>query len=803
MIHERVRSLVLTVLVVGTVFAGTGAGSVAAGNVPGAGPDVRAATQYHDAADDAVVELAFNEAIDVASVNDTTHVFVTFENGSTIPLYDGAAGYPDGVTERTRSAGRLVVEIDERDAIANVTVDGITDAGGTAMDRQTVDVRFTPTTVDTTDRGDDETYRGANVSLVRDTAVGTTFDIEGPENSSFDMTRGTGPNSEVYVLDTDERALGTYTVSDGTDSVDLTLESLGLRVSLDEASVDDTEQITGTVEANDIDRDVELTLHDDGDGVATREVRIGSDGTADFAFDPADAGNYTVEARDRHTDVTAVTDAFAVGDAGTPTADFGSPTYAEARGDEVAVEVTLNNTDTATVQFGETATANYNLTAELVDEDGDGRVRVEFDTFEAGHGGAAPGDVLSVDGEDSITEVRQGGPFTTDYPGAVGTDTLEAGQYELRVAAGETDGAVTDPDGVATLSLSERATTDVRIWTAPGDDFDSIDDADNLRDARTEGALTRTDTVAAGDLVVVAITANGLEGAFDDTESFQRRSADGRLFALTLESTPGPNDEQDAYDVSALASDDVSVVSNDTDDTALDTHYVVIDSAALTDLFDDPPSGDSYVADFDVHANGPDNDLGAAASDQDTAAIVERSASLDTDGERIVLDAASNATVTGETTLAPNTDLTLQLRSDGATEPFLVETPAAVEADGSVTATVNLSAASPGDNATAQFRLGSDDIGDDYAVHVVEPAVAPTTPSSTAEPAPTTPRTTVARATETAIADQPAPSVMVQATETTTPTTESTAGGGGPGFTVAGAVVALAAAALLAARRDR
>jgi|GEM_PF-1834027 serine protease len=110
--------------------------------------------------------------------------------------------------------------------------------------------------------------------------------------------------------------------------------------------------------------------------------------------------------------------------------------------------VELSGTDTATLQVGSGADSNYYAAAELAETDGDGSVVVAFDADAAG----TDQQVLTTpDSDVTVSKVTQGGGFDGSAP-------LDAGDYPLRVRAGEKSGdslAEGDADAVGTLVLEE------------------------------------------------------------------------------------------------------------------------------------------------------------------------------------------------------------------------------------------------------------------------------------------------------------------------------------------------------------
>ncbi|WP_276272196.1 DUF7282 domain-containing protein [Haloarcula litorea] len=693
-------------------------------------PDIRKATHYvpTDApSGEGSIEIAFNEDIIEGSTGDES-IVVGYENGSESDnLADSASIDAD--------SGRLVVDLNAVITnVQNVTVSGYEDEASNEMDEQTVDLVFAPSTVDMTSDGtdeqvDDEAFQGANVAL--EGTVNDEFRIQGADddNSQVDLTRGSGTHSQVYVLDTDNLDTGDYDV-ENTDVSDiasenqinrtLRLNNLGLEVSADENTFQTDENVTATVESNAIDRDVDAELVDsNGDVEEEVTVRIDSDGNAEADFGEIDTGNYTVNATDVNTGVTATSDEFEVVDAGDASVSFNQSVVTEQQGDIVEVVVNLQNTDTATVQIGDYTDDNYNITGEVEDGDGDGQVTVEFNSYTAG---AVSGDeVVSVaDSDDEITNVSQGGEFTDVAGRDAGENLLEPSDYDLLVEAGAMTGTtVDDEDAVATLSLAERSTDATQVWTAPEDDLQSLQDAEasEVYDYIAANNLTQADTVAQSDTVVVQVQASGLEGALaatadDTTDAYieatgaydSDSTADPIQFQFE-EVTTAANAVPDTVTVGDLDSDEVSVIY----DEANDSHFLVVDSDGVTDEFNGHESGDEYEANFTVYDNTELSEDNVTVND--TFAIEDRDATLN-GGNDIVVQSATGQSISGTTNLAPGSEVTVRIRDDADTAAFLKQPDATVGVNGSFTATADFSDVSPGTNFTAQTRIGSSNVGD-------------------------------------------------------------------------------------------
>lgn len=858
----KIRSLILTALMVFSVFAGTVAlsgSAAAAGNTSGSA-DVNKATHYVDSAGNAVLEVSFDENLDPVT-GDDEDIYIQTDDGNNISIIsDGSTTSNVSSVRQNGQYGRIVVSLgaapdNVQNRVDNITVNDIEDAGDGETTSGTFDVRYAATTLNTADdpNANDESddvavsaYRGANVSLVNaQNANNESFDITGADND-VDRTRGTGINSETYAFDTDDLDLGDYYVVDSTgQNVTLEIEDLGLDVSADEDSFDDNENVTVTAEAEDIDRDVEVDLLDsNGDSVATETGTIDSDGEVEIDFGTQDADeNYTAEVTDLDTGVTAESDGFDVVEVGDEEAGFNNSNLQEARGDVANITVELDNTDTATVQVGDSDDDNYYVSAVVEDDDDDGIAYVNFNSFNAGADSAS--NVLNSD-TDSLSDYDQGGSFT-DTNRDVGSDILESADYDVLAVSGDKDtedvdnnGEITGEDSVATLTLGERSTDSAQVWTAPEDSYSDLSDTDGEGFASyvEAGNLTQSNTIAQGDTLVVEVTANGLEGALEyNSDDYATLSGTGDFFSLVIEEdSSAANADPASINVSELEGDNVSVEYVDTEGQGADTHYVVINSENLVDsgdandpsyAFSDHEDGDSYTANFSVHdedADGEDlqDEDGNAASDivdstegvEDGFSVEDPEVDVDTNAEDfVVLEAGDGQEITGDTNFAPGTELTLRVRSDGAPVPFLYQPEPVIQSDGTFSGTVNFSSENEGGNFTVQPRVGSSDIGSTYDGYLVEFTGNATNETATGTDDVTVVSPTTGTETGTGTDDATETETGMDMTETDVDMTETEADGtdadedvtttaSGPGFTAVIALIALVAAALIAVRRD-
>ncbi|MBX0294635.1 BGTF surface domain-containing protein [Haloarcula nitratireducens] len=544
--------------------------------------------------------------------------------------------------------------------------------------------------------------------------------------------------------------------------------------------------------------------------VDTEEERItidNAEATWELDFTNVDTGNYTFETNVTDADASDA-DTIEVVSTDDENAGFAQSVVEEQRGDVAEVTVQLENTDTALVQIGDESDDGYYLTAEVEDGNDDGEVTVEFNSFLAG--AVAGDDVVSpADSDDNVDALSQGGDFTDVTNKSAGGDVLAATDYDILAAAGSqssdaynsTTGTIEDEQSFATLSLTERSTDGLQVWTAPEDSLNNdLSDADaaDVYSLVESNNLTQTDTIAEEDVAVIQVQASGLEGAVE-ADSYANLS--GTAFEHEIEAAAAnPNSDSASVSVASVSSDVIY-------DEANDTHFVVIDSTAITNEFNHD-DGDEYEANFTMLDTTDLSEDNVSVSDSFT--IEDRDATLN-DGEDITVEAADDQQVTGQTNVAPGTELTVRMRSTTSGSPFLVQPTTYVGANGSYTATADFSDYSPGANFTAQTRISGDNLGDEVDGSIVEATNDSDNGTATPTPGTETETGTDMTETETGMTEtateggaSPTEGGMSPTEGGDTPAagTETPTSGDGPGFTAIVALVALVAAALLAVRRD-
>jgi len=725
--------------------------------------DVRKATHYSSEADsDNIVEIAFDEGVSVSN----SDFEIQDEDGNTIS-FSNAQYTGDGRVTLETSGSDLHSDIE------NVTIDSSLVDGS---DNVTVDVTFAPTTV--TDGSDTDGYVGSNIAFETAGNTSTTIDFDGP---SYSPTRGTGTGSYVYVVDTDDFDEGTYnaTFQDTGMTGQIELTSLGLGVTADDVTTDDA--VTATIEADDINRDVDVELLNSNDEVVDdTTVTIDSDGEATADFGTQEAGNYSIVATDVATEVEA-NDSLTVSEADDSTATFTQNTFSVAQGGIAEITVELDAATQGTLVIGDDADDGYQANVTFTDDDEDGEVTIQFNTYNAG----TASDVVSAEGDD-IANLNSN---DTD----LGDSLLGQGGYDLAVDTGHaSNGSVVTTSGDAdfgSLSVGERSTDGMTLWTAP-----SGTDSDELLDSATED-----DTIAAGDWVVHQVEASGLDGLVDGNLTAAFGEGVNVTVQQTAETTRQNRQPKSLNVTEALNDGDIALVA----DAENESYYIAVDSS--TDAFErssgsntdglSAAAGEDYTATFtidDAKLVGEDEEDHESVNA--TFEVVERSASLDM--TPVNLTATDNAEITGTSTLAPGSSLRVVIESTDGTSPRFYNNPTAtVQDDGTWNVTVDLSEQSAGD--TFEVRSSSS-LFATASGNVVESTSTPTeTATATATEQPETETATAtATATEAPETDTEAPDTETEEPDTETTTTTT------PGFGVAVALVALLAAALLAGRRE-
>ncbi|RLM90605.1 BGTF surface domain-containing protein [Haloarcula sp. Atlit-7R] len=728
---EKIRSLFLTALMVFSVFAGTIAfsgGAAAAANV-----SVEQAAEY----DSGTVELALNGS--TGSAVSATDIDVYLDGNKNPSNYGITSVGADG--QNGRLAFSLAQDVQPNRNLT-VKVSNLTGGDNTIV-AEDIDVTSETITTTGTNNTDINAFRG-EVIAVKDTGADATNN--GPsievDADSVVLSDSYTDNSQVYTVDTSDFDTGEdYTISvDNTEEAVVTVSDLSLEVNIDDdvgdgANIDDTDTLAVNVSTNRGGEPANATLfNEDDDKVATivKNLQGNENVVFDFGNQSADDSPYYVKVTDNQTGVSAESDQINVSESDDGEASFETGTVQDELGDVANITVQMSNTEDAVINVGSQEDDNYYIQGQLTDEDGDGEVTVQFNSYTAGTHGTNT--VLSVPGDDDLDDVEEGGSFNR---GTLSDDALEAGSYSINVTAG-TSPDVTSPDAVGTLRLNENSVESINTWAAPSDA--EIDDDDVDIYDRIGVNLTESDDLAAEDVVVHEIQASGIEGALeyeqedgsasDATEAFidatdttpdRINSADTTDSGLRLyvnRTDVGANAEEQPIDFSN-SSGAVTVV----DDPDNNTYFVAVDTSDVT--FE---NGKTIVGEEDTRLNatfsvreGPLTD--DRNSDSAIYTTSERDATLNLDDSGVVtVSAAAGQEVTGTTNVAPGSELEVEMESESEANPFVLRPETDVAPDGTYTATADFSEYSAGTNFTVQTLDvdGDSDFSDEEDGRIVE-----------------------------------------------------------------------------------
>lgn len=606
-------------------------------------------------------------------------------------------------------------------------------------------------------------FKGADIAYVA-SAEDVTFDLY--EGDTLLVRRATGPNSKVYVIDTDDAQVGqSYSVreSDGAEvRTDYHIRPLDLTATANRTQVPGGGAVEVSATSRGADRPMLYRLRDasSGDVVATREVHMDGSGEASGTFADLSSGTYEVVVEDAITGITARTDAISVGQTQEGDVSLARKVLVEQRGD--VLDVPLSFAGPAAGGFAEVTLGSpdvyFEVTVTVEDTDGDGTATIRWNTADSTNATAG----VWVQGGQGEVAVETG----VDDP-------VVTGEYPVSVsyAGSETD--------VGTAVLEARTTDGVSVLTAPASasGFERVTEVKSTASGTDAVAMDRL--TLSHDWLIVRVRASGL-GGYVDTAGDLDGTSGLSLTVLESESSVTANEDRATVDLG-----DARLLAAPGEDT----YYLV--TQPLIPRNGEIEPGDEFEVTFAV--DGSENPVTDGTQEATTTfTVVNGTASVDDDPLR--LPAAVGATVTGDSTFAPGTELTVTLRSTGGQSPFVVDRSVVVGSDGTWSASFDLSEYDEGTDFVA--RVSKADRG---RVAVEGELVGETTPTAGVtddgtDRTPTRTATADTQPTTTTSADSPTggEGTSSEITPTTTPS---------PGF---GPLVALLGTllAILLARRE-
>jgi len=621
-----------------------------------------------------VATLTIDEST-LGTSDDTVTVGLTLDDVDASGASAGTVGYsvvPDGGPDFTGESVNAPFDIGEGYDPANPY--------------QGEDVTFTNDEITDGDEYDLRRVTGTNDSSVTnsqfvDTVVAEqgnsiSFDTESLEADDYFVT-GDNIDSQPSLSDTFEvriQQLSTEFDEDsvqsdenGTLEIDSNRGTYSLNVSAD-GDLDD-EQLEELFN-EDFNVNADSVGDDDDDEIQLTGISDGEYNTNFSNVSDLNTGNYefTFEAPDTSAEDTA---SIEVTEAGEGELELAEGSYDVAQGDVSEITVELNEVTEGTVVIGNEEDDNYQANISIVDDDEDGEVVLNFNTFTAGNTTEGV-TVVSAEGDDMATLENQGSDAQEL------NSLLDTGDYDISVSPTALTGpendnaadALDDESDIGSLIISERSTDDMQLWRTTADVRDDVVDVQSDENASAavgaitsgveDGVVTETDTAALGetdDVIVHQISASGLEGALesvdDDYSVALEGLADNDDIALNFtEENPGANQEAEEFQLGAgedVTADDLDVVYDD----ANGDYYVFLSAG---DISSDIEDGDEYEVDFTVK-----NEELIDSDDEDdwqtvnsTIGFEDAEISFDlNDDDEVEVENAENQSITGTTNVAP------------------------------------------------------------------------------------------------------------------------------------------------------
>ncbi|WP_239642051.1 BGTF surface domain-containing protein [Natrinema versiforme] len=490
---------------------------------------------------------------------------------------------------------------------------------------------------------------------------------------------------EDDTVDDDETVDFEFNSNRGTYAVNVTADGL---------EDEDLDSIFNTSTDN---NDFDVTDYDNSNDSDDEVIKISGISDADdytANFTDIDTGEYTFDFESNDTSATS-NDTITVTEGEDGSLSFGDEVI-ETRTNTAEIPVELEETDQGYLRVGTMEDAGYEVYLLVEDDDNNegetGEVVVEMDTIAAANNTSSVEDAFSpADSDDSVSlevvhnESANEHLGSGDYPLSLSTDINET----LTDANDATDFSEDDleafddsEEDTSYMTLENRQTLAedaVTAHTAPqgnlNDITDELDDDETLNDLIEEENITATDTVADGDGMLVSLETEGLHSYFEEGDTFEdinsAANSNGQDFNLTIEGEDsGPNADPPVWTTSDTVGSDETATINDSVEVvaANQSEGTVLFNVDYSGFGSEFETGDSYDTTFNVNYDweyaseeAEDNEENEEAVD--SFDLEQREFELDDSNEE--LPASATATVTGETNVAPGTEVSDRLRSAG------------------------------------------------------------------------------------------------------------------------------------------
>ncbi|QLD84142.1 PGF-CTERM sorting domain-containing protein [Natronomonas halophila] len=491
------------------------------------------------------------------------------------------------------------------------------------------------------------------------------------------------------------------------DSIDLEVDSnrnnYNLNISSDNLTQDQLEDVFSSESPTPVGDDtIEITGIDS-------EVALNATFLEEYDIEEGDEFTLDLEA----TDTTATANAtVSVGQAADATVEFEETQINEHRGDIVTISATSEELDRYNLTFGG-EDVNYNASFEVQPNDDD-EVVLNINTYWLGR----------TTNESKLYSVDEGSVANFSQSRADLNYVLGDALYDVIAEQHSGDADTPEEYNVAVVNLQQREDTSVTVHTAPYASFNQLTEVEDINEAANEGSLTEDDTIAVkdpdrdsslnfnGDTVVHEIEVSGFEGSYDTISDLAAHQNAGNVSLFIEQEDAGINADPinltlpgaATGDATSMATSNTRVVS----DLENDTLYVIVDSDEFVDE-QNAEINDEFTANFTV-TEAYEKKFVRSGAEAESAngsyTLVDREASFDTRGGEVRVSPTEEAEITGETTVAPGTELTVRARATGES-PFLETADATVDAEGNFVATFDFSGVNSGQNFTASIRRQS------------------------------------------------------------------------------------------------
>jgi hypothetical protein len=532
-----------------------------------------------------------------------------------------------------------------------------------------------------------------------DAATGQSLRILDADNNVIE-TAQTGVGSQIAIIDLSEYKTGVYTVitENGVETT-VVIHDLELEIIPDKQTVTIGTALRGSATAAiDTPRVVTVTLVAENDTqITATPATITANGTGRFeinttAVSNADAGIYRLLVTDPQTDLQAASDPFWLVSSVTGVG-FTQTISTGARGDIIEIPLRIGTGHTATVTIGNES-RDIQASVTVQDRTKDGIVTLRFNT-DAAIASALDGSEETVFTLTNLSSDTQSSEENYDIIHAANLNAtvptkmdenavpLSDDIYPMKLQSEATNRSFTSD--TAMIRVEPPTTEMLQVYTAPmGTTLRTVEE---ITDAIDNEALTPSGVVARGDMIVYALTAEGFEG---------RIERDEELTIQTFDRTTTATASVDRYQTPSLSlryTEPTSSIPNQLNnpwvvtDTPNHRYYIaatpwtppnVVSEAQINDSthihltatlqpgirVDDIRPSHSAASDDVGMNNSASSGVGRAQTEPGgnwtvQTAVVPRQINFDADQIRVA--PLSGQSITGTTTVAPGSIMTVAL----------------------------------------------------------------------------------------------------------------------------------------------